>query len=1596
MSGFVLLTAVGTNDLRDEFGVRSFGQRSSLIHCINKLRERSSTLNGQQEPRPQSPAATSTLDLPASSETLAAAQSDPAPIRAGEIEFQDGHGRKRRKLNLTTVATVAPQPSPPANENGYFGHSSMPIDELFFGKTQLGQAIEHPESAELTVFDTDRANDSAEHNFTFYGLQKPAGKAQYVHAQTQRYLQQDPIDLVRRGNPALAVAPYREDLCRVANKVQSAIVIQYAGDSNDPAAMRENVAYLDVGGVYNGIAQESTLGQFDYLKDKYGDGADDSDDESVTSEALDKLQAEIDKEWDDEKEEIAASQAKNLSKADVENIVDETVDSFIQQWNANKRPRKEENQAWSVWKLMKRSKTMRLGLIEDAQARIENYNSRLRGHKANVVIADCRTKDEVVKLCEALNATVMDREEQKWKINVWQRKEEPAHTVRHGQRTGAKATTSAGHANPSFVPYPEDRFSVEPGAIPALEENEDVFVTPHGSPTPQQDDAEGDGFDGSVEGSRLDDFVEADDTDYPSDAARDETMKSPWDDDQASPLTMSSAHGYKEQRQRSLSTSSSDEDRLPEMNAFFSQRPKKTPQKTPKHTFAKPSEPASASRLRKSAVIEISSDSASTPTSSSTKGRRRNGKFEHAQDQLNDPHPQNASVRDVDSWDIHDLVNRSDRKRLVIKLLREEGKPQLSKIKALWMELQLVGFREAVQRMMSTIQGGSAPSDEDSRPLLQCARLALVWFSLVPEIMQGLHPVQLDWKAVARETKDTFIPFFGTLMQRSHKLFVEQPSPSPSPSSAPNKTNISDIIEIDSDSPMDTPHKKRKRKVKSSAKAAESQHSAKERLERWKASMESSDSQQLLAMVGPDIPINPLKQDGGAHFIHPAIAPMMKEHQISGVRFMWRELTAGADEDENGQGCVLAHAMGLGKTMQTITVLVALTKAAQSNDRRVSSQLPENLRPPDVVRGHRSLRILVLCPPSLLDNWRREIEQWAKRGLGPIFTADAANRKGEMDLFESWHTFGGMLLMGYEVFTRRVNRANAEEKAGELNKNGTKLDEYLLKGPEILVADEAHKVKNIRAGVSVAVNQIETRSRIALTGTPMSNDVGEMYALISFAAPGFLGPPVEFKGKFGEPIEQGTYADSTSYEQRRSKVKLATLIRLIEPKIHRADITALKGSLQPKVEFVVTLPLTDLQRSVYNKYLDALLGGGKNDKASQVLIFSWLSLLTLLTNHPLAFKRKLNEVKKPPKSKADKSAKANAGSASPVPADDDSGEAVDYEEVGVRTANFSEETVKSITADIGDNIDPRLSAKMDILMNILELSKRCGDKVLVFSSSIPTLDTMEELLRASGARFGRIDGAVPTPKRPQLLTAFAEGLTDVLIISTKAGGVGLNIQAANRVVIMDFGFNPAHEEQAIGRAYRFGQSKPVFVYRLICGGTFEDNIYNKQLFKSSLTQRVVDKKNPRRSAARSTRQYLYPPKDVFQQDLEEWMGKDPEVFDKILRPQLSQPQGMVRKLTTIETLQREGDDAPLNAEELRQAEEEYQMSISAAMGPRGQIAPNPSLVVNLGPYVPKSTALDGAGRPKQTIRITSTKTGSATPTTPFTFPHGLPDTSTPS
>lgn len=541
--------------------------------------------------------------------------------------------------------------------------------------------------------------------------------------------------------------------------------------------------------------------------------------------------------------------------------------------------------------------------------------------------------------------------------------------------------------------------------------------------------------------------------------------------------------------------------------------------------------------------------------------------------------------------------------------------------------------------------------------------------------------------------------------------------------------------------------------------------------------------------------------------------------------------------------------------MNRIGLLATISEAASSVDPRIREQVP--------AKFHRS-QTLVLCPSAVVQNWADEFALWAPKDhhLGSIWEIISGGNveiEERFDVIMTWAEEGGVLIISYDLFrilvtnksTRPTHRILSDEQH-ELAKDA------LLNRPTIVVADEAHKLKNEKSAISQVASRFSTLSRIAMTGSPLANHLSEYYQMVGWVAPGYLEDAATFKTKFVDPIQSGSYLDSTVAQQRESLCALKILNGILKPKVLRADTSVIAADLPSKTEFVIRIPLTRLQEEAYNTFVSAAQAGDDADTR----LYTWLAILQLCCNHPQPFLEKLADRAKQPE---DTEGSVLSGTMS---------------ESGLPTDLLSR--VNEIFKDTRRIEDPSLSHRASLLGRILEESIKIGDKVLIFTQSVPTLNYIHIMLTENRLKFQRIDGHTPGADRQAATKRFnAESDQQILLISTKAGGVGLNMFGANRVVIFDFLFNPTWEDQAVGRAYRLGQTKPVFVYRFLAGGTFEENIYNKAVFKRQLAVRVVDKKNVVRQSSKNSPTLLHPVQPVERQDHSEILGKD-TVLDTIL------------------------------------------------------------------------------------------------------------------
>ncbi|KAI0535213.1 hypothetical protein GGR58DRAFT_21039 [Xylaria digitata] len=603
--------------------------------------------------------------------------------------------------------------------------------------------------------------------------------------------------------------------------------------------------------------------------------------------------------------------------------------------------------------------------------------------------------------------------------------------------------------------------------------------------------------------------------------------------------------------------------------------------------------------------------------------------------------------------------------------------------------------------------------------------------------------------------------------------------------------------------------------------------------------------------------------DQGFIYIHDEIAPRIKDHQTTGVRFMWDQLVVA----KKRQGCLLAHTMGLGKTMQVITLLLTIGQASASDDPTVSSQIPEELR---------ESRTLILCPATLVNNWLDEMLSWLpeNHGLGDIFKVDATlGAETRNQVIQAWGAQGGIMIIGYNLFKAFVGDKD--------------MSEIFLERPNIVVADEAHMMKNPKAKTHVAAANFRTLSRVALTGSPLANNVEEYYAMINWVAPNYLGDIREFRAQYANPINSGLHADSTASDRRRALRMLRVLKSEVSPKVSRITIAVLKNNIPRKTEFVITVPLTPIQRQAYEMFIQYHSNG--NSESNKVPVFA-IHDLSLICASPSVFLEKLKETK-------------NAGNHS----------STKTETVTLPQQLISDEMALLRNAERGAKDDFALSWKVPILLEILSQCKKLGDYVLLFSHSKVALNYLEGVLRMKKLSFMRLDGDTQMADRQDMVKRFNKGNIDIFLISTKAGALGLNITGANRVIIFDAQFNPQNEQQAVGRAYRIGQKKPVFVYRFICGGTCEQKILHQAIWKMQLASRVVDKKHLVNKAPRFGGAWDMP-EEPKQEELDPFLGKD-TVLDALLKE--SRYREGIRAVQMMDIFEEEAiEDAELSAEDV--------------------------------------------------------------------------------
>ncbi|ONK70933.1 uncharacterized protein A4U43_C04F3010 [Asparagus officinalis] len=562
--------------------------------------------------------------------------------------------------------------------------------------------------------------------------------------------------------------------------------------------------------------------------------------------------------------------------------------------------------------------------------------------------------------------------------------------------------------------------------------------------------------------------------------------------------------------------------------------------------------------------------------------------------------------------------------------------------------------------------------------------------------------------------------------------------------------------------------------------------------------------------------------------IPPSISRNLKPHQVAGVRFMWENIIQSVRKVKSGDkglGCILAHMMGLGKTFQVITFLYTAMRTVNLGLKTA----------------------LIVTPVNVLHNWKYEFLKWKPVELKPlrILLLEDVPRDQRAFYLAKWRDKGGILLIGYSAFRSLSLGRHVKDR-----NTANEICHALQYGPDILVCDEAHMIKNAKADITYALKQVKTQRRIALTGSPLQNNLMEYYCMVDFVREGFLGSSLEFRNRFQNPIENGQHTNSTAEDVKLMNERSHILYEQLKGFVQRMDMNVVKNDLPPKTVFVITVKLSSLQRKMYRKCLEERgLTGDKVSSEKTRCFFACYQTLSQILNHP-----GLLQMAKEHRYNLKREDAVENFLVDDSSSDDniENGDLFNGEKEGTkqdampRKSNgiFSHEEVDWWEEIIDGKIydEASHSGKMVLLLDILSMSSEAGDKALVFSQSLTTLDMIEQFLSRlprkgiedkywrQGKDWYRIDGSTDGSERQKLVERFNEPTNrrvKCTLISTRAGSLGINLHAANRVILVDGSWNPTYDLQAIFRAWRYGQNKPVYAYRLMSHRTMEEKIYKR-------------------------------------------------------------------------------------------------------------------------------------------------------------------------
>ena len=567
--------------------------------------------------------------------------------------------------------------------------------------------------------------------------------------------------------------------------------------------------------------------------------------------------------------------------------------------------------------------------------------------------------------------------------------------------------------------------------------------------------------------------------------------------------------------------------------------------------------------------------------------------------------------------------------------------------------------------------------------------------------------------------------------------------------------------------------------------------------------------------------------------VDPVLGVFLRPHQREGVQFMYDCLVGRKGKDISG--CILADDMGLGKTLQVIAIVWTFL-------RQGASGLPL------------ARKIVIVTPTSLVKNWVAEFKKWLKEcDLALDFVSGHTKDQVRSKIESLKLGLTELLVISYDQLKIHQNQLSA------------------ISNVDMVVCDEGHKLKNANSQITMAVASVKAKYRIVMTGTPIQNDLEEFRAMVHYVNPDIVGEPQAFQTLFLAPIMRSREPDATPEEKRVGKERQQTLYEKTSVFILRRTAKVNEQYLPTRLEQSLFCRFSPMQVQMYHricqKRIDAqqrnkmqraeqrLLGTGTTIQDAQSL--NTLTLLKKLCAHPeLVIEHCESTLSDMKNGDCRKKRSGKATKRTNVILTEHLEEEMRFVE-DIRSIYNQFKQVEKVEqpkprrrrldlSSIGrysssKKLDVSLSGKLTVLDQLFQHVKqsKSGDRFVVVSNFTQVLDLIIRLLNQRNLEYFKLDGSTPSKKRQELVDDFNRGERFAFLLSSKAGGVGLNLIGANRLIMVDPDWNPANDAQAMARVWRQGQTKKCYIYRTLCTGSIEEKVYQRQVAKEGLSDSIV-------------------------------------------------------------------------------------------------------------------------------------------------------------